>query len=443
MELHEYQKRIANFIQLHRRCVLSVDMGLGKTAAVLAWLDWYQRKAEYQKRVLIIAPKRVAENQWLQEAEKWGLVQLAKRMVIVAGTAKKKALALADNERPIKIISRDNVKDVKGADIDVLIIDELTSFKTVTSGRSKAVLSIDAERRIGLTGTFLANGAIDIFGQCAAVGLKWSSMNFYAWRATYFRDALSGSGLQFSKWKLNVPLIDVLKPVQGDVFTLTAADYLTIPPVTETTHEVMLAEETIQAVKDLDSFLFAELNGKVLSFDEKAKFAKLQTLCDGFVYTENGAVQRGTDSAKLRAVVDLVEDCKNAGEPVLLFYAFREEAVWLMEMLKERGIGGVDVRERNALERWNAGTIDCLLAHPASAGHGLNLQYGGRIIVWSTLTYNYEYFAQANARLARQGQKRNVQIHYFIAAGTCEKRVVKALREKDTEQKDFLKLTRK
>ena len=126
----------------------------------------------------------------------------------------------------------------------------------------------------------------------------------------------------------------------------------------------------------------------------------------------------------------------------MLFYAFREEAIWLQELLSERGVRCESVQRAGFMERWNAGETECLFAHPASAGHGLNLQHGGRIIVWSSLTYNYEYYAQANARLARQGQTRQVQVHYFLTRDTCEPRVWAALQNKDREQKEFLNKTR-
>ena len=443
MELHEYQKRTANFIAQHPNAIISVDMGLGKTAATLAWLDWFARRRNYNVSGIIIAPKRVAENHWIQEAEKWGLSTLAGRMIICAGTAQKRAKAWNDDAHPIKIVSRDNFKDYANKIADFLIIDELTSYKNPDAARTKAAASISATYKVGLTGTFLANGAIDIYGQAKAVDLGWGDLNYYAWRATYFRDALAGSGLAFHKWKLNTPLPDLLKPIQDNVFTLTAKDYLQIPPVTHNIKRVTLSDDESDAIEELDAFLATELNGEVLTIDEKSKFAKLQTLCNGFVYDANGKPIRGAKSTKLEAVADFVADCKDAGERVLLFYAYREEFEWLKELLAARKVQAVDVKnDTRFMERWNNGEIDCLLAHPASAGHGLNLQHGGRVIVWSTLTYNYELFAQGNARLARQGQMQNVQIYYFIAAKTCEELVLRALRTKDGEQNEFLKLTK-
>lgn len=444
-DLHEYQKRLANFIAQHPKCIISVDMGLGKTAAVLAWLDWYARKRDYNVRALIVAPKRVAENNWLQEAQKWGLRELSEKMIIVAGTPKKRHSRLNDDTKPIKIISRDNCKDFATMSADVLILDELTSYKQTNAVRSRAVRSVKAQVRIGLTGTFLANGAIDIYGQALACGLSMGE-NFYAWRATYFKDVLQGAGLAFQKWKLTVPLERVLRPIKDSIFTLTAEDYLEIPDVTETTHEVPLDEETSKAIGELDAFLATKVGEEVLTFSEQQKFAKLQTLCNGFVYREKDdgdqEVVRAERSAKLEEVADFVADCRDQGEQVLLFYAFREEEKWLTELLDSRGVNVTSARDKDFMQEWNDGTTDCLMAHPASAGHGLNLQYGGRIIVWSTLTYNYELFAQGNARLARQGQRRNVQIHYFVAKGTCEEKAVMALHTKQKEQTEFLRLTK-
>lgn len=436
MELHEYQIRAAQFIATHANCILSVDMGLGKTAAVWSYI----REAQ-PCRVCIVAPKRVAENTWKQEAEKWGWNDIAERCAIVSGTPKNRKAALQDESKPYKIVSRECVKEVQGWSFDLLVIDELTSFKNPESKRTRSVCSIHAERKVGLTGTFLANGAIDIYGQCAAVGIRFG-FNFYAWRATYFRDALQGSGLAFHKWKLAVPLEQVLQPITDKIFTLTASDYLSIPPVSHIRHDIALDADTMAAYRDLDAFLGFNLNGDTLTVEEGAKFAKLQTLCNGFIYDTNGNAVRSAYTAKLTAVADFVSDCRDAGEPVLLFYAFREEAIWLQELLSERGVRCESVQRAGFMERWNAGETECLFAHPASAGHGLNLQHGGRIIVWSSLTYNYEYYAQANARLARQGQMRKVQVHYFLTRDTCEPRVWTELQNKDKEQKEFLNRTK-
>ena len=437
MTLHEYQIRCADFIAAHPNCILSVDMGLGKTAAVL---EYIRRAAPAS--VLIVAPKRVAENNWHTEAQKWGLVQIYQKMIVCAGTPKKRALALKDTAHPYKIISRDNIKECEGLYFDLLVIDELTSFKSIDAARTKSVMKIRAARKVGLTGTFLANGAIDIYGQASAVGLSFNGYNFFAWRATYFKDALAGSGLAFHKWKLAVPLECVLQPIQKDIFTLTAADYLHIPAVSYETRIVELTASEKEQYMTADSFLQLKIGDDILSMDERAKFAKLQTLCNGFVYTGDGGAIRSDYCTKLQAVADFVLDCKEAGEPVLLFYAYREEALWLHELLTARGVKCESVQRAGFLERWNAGQTECLFAHPASAGHGLNMQAGGRICVWSSITWNYELWAQGNARLARQGQTRQVRLIFFVTKGTCEEDIVKSIVRKDKEQNQFLKLTK-
>lgn len=442
-DLHQYQRRAANFIALHTRCILSVDMGLGKTAATLAWLEWKRPQS-----CVIVAPKRVAENNWRQEAEKWNFNHCFERMTICAGTSTQREKAITDDAHPYKIISRDNLKDVRGMQFDVLIIDELTSFKNSESARSKYVRSIRADIRIGLTGTFIANGAVDIYGQADAVGLaeRWNCPNFYAWRGAFFDDVLKNAKLSFHKWKLIVTLEKLLAPIADSIFTLTAKDYLSIPPVTETTHAIECDEDIKRNIQELDAFLATKVGDEFVAVHEKAKFAKLQTLVNGFVYVkddeDNVESVRSHRSAKLEAVADFIADCKEAGESVLLFYAYREEALWLSELLAERGVKFESVKKQGFVERWNAHETECLFAHPASAGHGLNLQHGGRVIVWSTMTYNYELFAQGNARLARQGQRGNVQIHYFVGKDTCEEQIVRALQRKQGEQDKFLALTK-
>ena len=455
-KLHQYQKNIVNFLWTHPYAVLSVDMGLGKTLSCLVFLSFLlERNKGREKGTLhgiIVAPKRVAENNWMQEAEKFGFSELVNLMTIAKGTKKQRLESLNDTSRPIKVISRDNVKDLHDSGLgsypnDFLILDELTSFKSTTSARTKAVCDINADRKIGLTGTFLANGAIDIYGQMLAIGITINKMNFYAWRATYFRDALQGSGLQFQKWVMRGTLEDVLQPIKDNIFTLTAADWLDIPKVVEITHAIELNRSQKKEYDNLQAFLACKIGDEVVSFDEGQKFSKLQTLCDGFVYvqdedTEERQTIRADYSDKLQAVADLCEVMHERGERVLLFYSFIEERKWLVELLTAKGLIVADAKDKDFIRTWNEGKCDILTAHPASAGHGLNLQYGGRVIVWSSLTYNYELFAQANARLARQGQTRQTLIHYFVAKDTVEEQMVRALTKKQREQNQFTTITK-
>lgn len=261
MKLHEYQRRAVDFMKGHHYSILSVGMGLGKTAAVLHWLDWLRPES-----AIIIAPKRVAETVWRQEALKWGLGWLYENMVVVKGVAAQRAKAWRDTAYPVKVVGRDNVGDLfkdKGHPnnpsmvFECVVLDELTSFKSVTSKRTQNVFNLSrlANWCVGLTGTFLANGAIDIFGQMAAVGLADDLRAFWSWRARYFRDVMAGSGMKWHKWKLLVPLDEVLRQVKDNIFTLDSKDWLDIPEVTVVPHPVLLDADERERYENMAAFL--------------------------------------------------------------------------------------------------------------------------------------------------------------------------------------------
>lgn len=455
MKLHNYQQRCVDFMMKTKRGILSVGMGLGKTAASIHYLNKYPKCS-----FLIVAPKRVALTVWKQEAKKWGLMDLYDRMEIVSGSPKIRAEIIKNRKSNSGlIISRDLLKDVEGLLFDILIIDELTSFKNVMAQRTQNLLTIKTRQTIGLTGTFLANGAIDIYGQCAACGIFSGDIKtfkggkykvcqgFDDWQNKYFYDKLANAKLKFHKWVLKENVDTVINPIRDKIFTLDSADYLEIPEVTTINHSVILSKSEQKVYDEMNSFLFSEMDGEMVTIDEEAKFMKLQTLCNGFIYRQNEdetiTTIRGKKSSKLEAVADFITSAVAEGERVLLFYAFKEEAVWLGELLTQNKIKYCSVKKDGFVELWENGDIDVLFAHPASAGHGLNLQYGGRIIVWSSVTYNYELWAQGNARLARQGQKNKVIINVFTTQNTIEGKQLIALEQKNIQQQEFLNNTKK
>jgi SNF2 family DNA or RNA helicase len=441
MELHKYQLKIVDFILSHTNSILAVGMGLGKTISVLHAIE-----KDNPNTLLIVAPKRVAETVWIQEALKWGLVDIADKMILVAGTPSQRKSALLNESKPYKVIGRDNLKDVVGFSFKWIVIDELTGFKNVDSNRSKYLSTISREKAIGLTGTFIANGAIDVFGQSAAIFTPVNPLgdNFYRWRATMFYDAAPPK-VKWKKWKLlkGITIDDVITPIKENIITLDSSDYLNIPELTSEIHYVSLSDEERSNYDMMQSFLMSDL-GAVKS--EEQKFSKLCTMCNGFVYTkqEDGLrlSARGSKSTKLDLIAEFLERAYSEGEQVLLFYAFIEEAIWLSEKLKDRGIPFCSVSNKRFKELWDNYEAGVLFAHPASAGHGLNLQDGGRLCVWSTLTFDYDLFAQANARLQRQGQRRAVQNHYFICKDTIEERQYSSLLKKDAEFNEFKELTK-
>ena len=454
MRLYNYQKRIIEFCKTEPRAILSVGCGLGKTASLLHYINESKPKS-----CIIVAPKFVANHVWKQECIKWNLHDLHDKLVICWHYNKKKRLEIireAYESGKYLIVTRDNVGDISGMklEFDLLVMDELTSYKNHESGRSGAIYKINAKQRIGLTGTFITNSAIDIYGQLVAVGFgnskpqKDINRGFYRWRATHFRDVMAGAGLKFQKWQNVTPLKDLIEPYRKNIFTLDSSDWLEVPEVSYVPHVVQLSTEEQNEYLRLSTMLSVQLSDEMIAFSENQKFAKLQTLCNGFVYVDDvrtglREVKRGEHSSKLDEVVEFVARAVSEGEQVLLFYAFIEEREWLQEKLKKEHIKFIDVKGKDSINKWNNKDIDVLLAHPSSASHGLNLHLSGaRIMVWSSLPYDAELWSQGCARLIRQGQKRGVQIHSFIAENTVEVKKYSSLQTKQELLDKFIAITK-
>lgn len=447
LKLKNYQKKTIEFCKTTDKVILSISMGLGKTAAVLHYIDYAKPKT-----LLIVAPKFVALNVWKQEAEKWGLTELAEKLTIVHGTKAKRMKLIRESSH--LIVTRDNLNDVRGMEVDLLVMDELTSFKNHESQRSDAIYSIKARQRIALTGTLITNSAVDLYGQFLAVGYgndrpkRERNQMFYRWRGRHFVDLLAGSGLQFHKWKLITPMDELIAKVRPSIFTLDSKDWLEIPEVEYITHTVTLSDVEMTEYMRLNTMLSVQLGDEVVAFSENQKFAKLQTLCNGFVYVDDvrsglREVKRSDHSTKLDQVVEFVSRAVSEGEQVLLFYAFIEEREWILEKLKKERITFATSKDKKFLEKWNNSDIDVLMLQPMSASHGLNLhENNARIMVWSSIPYDVELWLQANARLMRQGQKRGVQIHSFIGKSTLEEKKYKSLNKKQELLQEFIDLTK-
>lgn len=455
MQLRPYQIRIANWLCNHPHACLSVGMGLGKTAATLHFVD-HTLQLYPAATFLIVAPKRVAETVWMQEAEKWELWTVARNMALVAGTQKQKEAA-ATSSAPVKIVSRDNLKYFENQTFDVLVIDELTSFKNMKSQRTKAVKSIHATRKIGLTGTFAPNGLLDVYAQLAVLDIAPNDeRDFYAWRGRWFVDINASSSLPYPRYvpRAGVTEAAALGEWAKDIITLTTEDYLQLPAIQYKTVEVTLAESERKAYDDMVATLHFEMPGGLDDFtvDEKARFAKIQTLCSGFVYDTDGqlgdaggVVRIDGGGSKIQAAVEFCRHAAAEGESVLMFYQYRESAVWFGEEAQKAGlrIASVGGKNNDWLRLWNTGNLDVLVANPASAGHGLNLQQGGHIVLWLELTYNYEYYAQANARLHRTGQLKPVQVWTLEAKDTVDGNVRRLLANKDKTNKRIESITKR
>ncbi len=454
-QLREYQHRMITHLRRHRSALLSVGCGLGKTSAVLHYL---QIIADLRDGVsaLIVAPKLVAQSVWQQEAEEWGL-SIAPCMNCVCGRPPEmRKVGIMGSD--IVITSRDLLAiDTKAGyyqerEFDVVVFDELTSFKSMASSRTAAALAVKAKQRIGLTGTFITNSELDIYGQLAVLGMRPTDKgSFYAWRGRYFKDALAGKGVKFQKWQLRREYRqrDLYQDVEDNIYTLTSDDYLTVPAVTYVNKAVTLSDKDMAAYMSAETMLAATLEGGTVAIKESARFAKLQQVANGFIYSEQsdlfGNVTRGItrgEMSKLNAVIEWVDHLVEMGERVLLFYQFQEEHDYIREKMGERVLRDVTDGEA-VLNSWNRGEVEVLLAHPQSAAYGLNIQYGGHIIVWASLPYDVELFIQGNARLHRSGQTKPVTVYSFYADDTVEVGKVYGLKRKEKSIDEFNNNTKK
>lgn len=449
LTLENYQQRAVEFLTQHPRAVLSMDMGLGKTVVVIHALHRLG-----VRRALIVAPKRVALTVWASEAKKWNDPH---SWTVIEGTPTRRAY-LWKQKTERTVCSYEQLKEAPTLDYEAVVFDELTRLKHVTSKRFLYALGIRTAIRWGLTGTLLPNGAIDLFGQLAALGMYQATPHlaragkvyipeFFRWRATYFEDLNAFSGLPFHRWRLLPPhtLETILEPVNGQIFTLRAEDYTSLPPRRFRYHPLRLTEKETARYMDAKTLLRVETEERIIALNDKSTFQKLQTLCSGFVYDPDTARPvwgQGAEASKLEAVVSLVSSMVAEGEQVLLLYAFRAEADYLSTRLEKEDITVTTPDASDFWAAWNARTVDVLLAHPASAGHGLNLQQSGcRLMVWSSLTFDLELWQQANARLHRRGQTAPVDVHVFYSQGTVEEYALKALQKKAGLLNEFKKLT--
>jgi len=447
MKLEDYQQRAVAFLVQHPRAVLSIDMGLGKTAVIIEAL----RRLGI-RRALIVAPKRVALTVWQQEAAKWNDTH---DWTVIKGTPSQRA-ALWNLPTARTVCSYEQLKEAPRGNYEAVVFDELTRLRHVASKRFLYALGIRAALRWGLTGTMLPNGAIDLFGQLAALGIYQATLHiarqgkvyipeFFRWRATYFEDLNAFSGLPFHRWRILPPhtLESILEPVKGQIFTLRVEDYAHLPPLRVFHRPHTLTDKESARYLDAKTLLRVETDERVIALNDKSTFQKLQTLCSGFIYDpDTGTPVWSGVSSKLEVVADAVCSMVGEGEQVLLFYAFRAEAAYLRSRLKKEEITVITPDEKDFLDRWNSRAADVLLAHPASCGHGLNLQVSGcRLLVWSSLTFDLELWLQASARLHRRGQTAPVDMYVFYARGTVEEYALRALQKKSVVLSDFKNLT--
>jgi len=431
---HPYQEYATNKIINQDAAGLFLEMGLGKTVATLTAIEQLLYDQFESCKVLVIAPLRVAQTTWPAEARKWDHLNHL-RISLVLGTAKQRQAALqawAD----IYIINRENVEwlvNEYGRDwpFDMVVIDELSSFKSSKAHRFRALRKVRPmiKRIVGLTGTPAPNGLIDLWPQVYLLDQgEHLGKTVTGYRDRYFEPGRRNRTVIFTWDPKPGAEAAIYKKLEDLCVSMSAEDWLDMPEKIDVQVKVQLPEPARQAYLQLERDLILPFIDGDVTADTRAILSnKLLQLANGAVYDEDRKVW-GLHEVKLDALEDLVEAAN--GQPVLVFYAYKHD----LDRIQKRLPSARELQTEKDIEDWNTGKAPIMLAHPASAGHGLNLQDGGHIIIWFGLTWSLELYQQANARLHRQGQQQRVIVHHLIAEGTLDEDVMKALAGKDSTQ---------
>ena len=398
-------------------------------------------------KVLVIAPKKVAEGTWSTEARKWDHLQDL-RISTILGTEKQR-IAAAETTADVYVINRENVvwlKDLYRNDwpFDMVIVDEASSFKSHTAKRFKALAAENGHirRMVLLTGTPTPNGLLDLWSQIYLLDGGERLQKRYTWyRDIYFEPDVRGAyGQVFSYRPKKGSEETILKKVSDICISMKAEDYLSLPDMIFDTVPVVLDPKAQKAYQEMEKQMVLQLDDtdEITALSAATLTTKLLQLSNGAVYDETRAVHRIHD-CKLDALGELIEGLKERGKSALVFYQFQHDMDRILERLNDTPrILACVLDGPDTIEAWNAGEVDVLLAHPASASYGLNLQAGGSHIIWFGLTWNYEQYVQANARLHRQGQTDTVIVHHLVSQGTRDVDVMRALEHKDQAQQYVL-----
>lgn len=441
---YDYQKAAIKWIIGKPNCALFLDCGLGKSSITLTAIQQLIDDCEIS-RTLVVAPKKVAETTWTEEAEKWEHLHDL-RVVKVIGTEKQRCTALAQ-KADVYVTGRDNFVWLVGKyggklPFDALVIDELTSFKSAKSERFKAMrIAVPSVKRvIGLTGTPAPNGLIDLWAQiyCIDQGQRLGK-SISKYREAYF---------ETHKWNNIIVRCGVKKGCEeiirakiADIcLSMQAKDYLQLPDMIMHTAKVYLSEKTMAAYTKFEKEKVLEFTAEhgnepanILANSAAGLMNKLSQFANGAIYDEDMQVH-DIHNEKIDRLAEIVEAAN--GNSVLVFYQYKHDIPRITSRLK-----GYEVRVYQGekdLKDWNAGKIDVLLAHPASTAYGLNMQGGGHYIVWFGTGWNLEHYQQANARLHRQGQKYPVTVYNLVCAGTVDERACAALEGKKSVQQSLL-----
>lgn len=435
---HNYQNYAKDFILAHKVSALFLDCGLGKTITTLTAINELMYDSFEISKVLIIAPLRVAQSTWKEEIEKWNHLNLL-RYSIAVGDEKERLKALKQNS-DIYIINRENVdwlvtKSGIDFNFNMLIIDELSSFKSHTSKRFKSLLKIRPyfERVVGLTGTPSSNGLMDLWAEFRVLDLGERLGRYIThYRNEYFLPDKRNGAVIFSYKPQPNAEERIYRRLADITISMKSTEYLKMPELILNDLEINLGEEDQIKYKKFKKEMVMTIQEKEIDAINAASLSnKLIQLANGSIYDEAKNFYE-VHNKKLDKLEEIIESAN--GKPVLVAYWFKADKERIEKRFKVR-----EIKTADDIKQWNKGMIDLALIHPASAGHGLNLQSGGSTLVWFSLTWSLELYQQTNARLYRQGQKDTVVIHHLITKNTIDEDIMKSLKRKDKTQEVLMK----
>jgi SNF2 family DNA or RNA helicase len=436
---HDYQTYATNFILEHPIAAILLDMGLGKSVITLTAVNDLLFDSFEIHKVLVVAPLRVARDTWPAELEKWEHLHGLVYSVAVGSEVQRKAALL--QKADIYIINRENIewlveKSGLTFDYDMLVVDELSSFKSYQAKRFRSLSSVrpKVNRVVGLTGTPSSNGLMDLWAEFRLLDMGKRLGRFIThFRSDYFVPDKRNQQIVFS-YKPKPGAEEAIYRLVSDItISMKSTDYIKMPECILNEVPVRLSEKEMECYQTLKDDLILSLDGQDIDAANAVGLSnKLMQMANGAVYGEDSNVIAIHDR-KLDALEDLIEAAN--GKPVLVAYWFKHDLSRIEERLRKQRIPFSKLDTADSIKRWNNGELPVALAHPASAGHGLNLQSGGSTLIWFGLTLSLELYQQTNARLWRQGQESDtVVIHHLITKDTIDEKIMSALKKKDKTQ---------
>ena len=436
---HEYQKYAIDYIKTHPEAAILLGCGLGKTSIALTAIDDLLHDSFEIRKVLVVAPIRVCTNSWPDEIQKWDHLS-GIRFSVAVGTREERLAALkADSE--VYIINRENLPWlVKQSGLpfnyDMCVLDELSGFKNWQSKRFRAFMKVRPllKRVVGMTGTPSSNGLMDLFAEYRCLDMGKRLGRFIGqYRAAYFTPDRRNGSIIYSYKPLPGAEDEIYHRIGDITISMKSTDFLDMPELVSTEYTVTLDTAEREKYDGMKKDLILQFpEGEVTAANAASLSGKLSQMANGAVYSDDGSVT-AVHSKKLDALEDIIESAN--GSPVLVAYWYRHDLERISERLRKLHIPFARLDKPEDIRRWNNGEYPVMLIHPASAGHGLNLQHGGSTIVWFSIPWSLELYTQTNDRLFRQGQEsETVSVIHIVAKDTIDGRIVKVLKAKDDTQ---------